>query len=541
MYTFIIPTNRESACIDELISTLSSNIDKDDDIIVINYGSNHLKYRDYDIPIEYQFSNNSKYTSINRYLPSLKNRNVVVFEDDISIDKTSIDKIKQLSNDKVNFLRVDAKSAKTGIISKDFRIGSGVTANNTTELNVVFHTDLIHSVGIDIKSFILQLNLAKIGINFLSNIKITKVGVDNQSVYDCTIIIPSYSYKYINQIKAFYDVKEIKVLDFDPVIFSKYINIMIPKAKGSHIILINPLSKIFNDDMMKKIVDDTDGKTVIVYNNDETEGLTDDSWIVFPKNMYITTKEIFNNIKDFQSYLVNHCEGKIKYIKSTNSVSTVMKNQEVEKQQPRYGNNNIISIIIPFMYNGDRYPLFEASIESLNKYRERYDNIEIIVHETAPERYITDNFISKYDIKYMFSEWNDLFHRAWALNVPVRKLSTGDTLVFFDADIIVTDMWMKELISCDKNRCYIGWGKMTNLDKQSTAHYIRTKTIMTNKYDRVRIPDGHGAIGGINIIPRRIFYNIGGWPESYNGFGYGGEDNSMAFKMSILGVYNGKV
>jgi hypothetical protein len=107
----------------------------------------------------------------------------------------------------------------------------------------------------------------------------------------------------------------------------------------------------------------------------------------------------------------------------------------------------------------------------------------------------------------------------------------------FDGDLIIDDKWVQELLRCDKSKPYIGWGEMVNLNKKGTDIYIRTRKI-TDNVERVRIPDGHAAAAGINVIPREMFFNIGGWPESYKGYGYGGEDNSLSFKMIALGMYD---
>jgi len=191
------------------------------------------------------------------------------------------------------------------------------------------------------------------------------------------------------------------------------------------------------------------------------------------------------------------------------------------------------SIIIPFMYNGDRFPLFEASIKCLHEYFKDNNNVEIIVHETAPERYLSDDFIKKYNIVYMYSEWNEVFHRAWALNIPAKHIATGDIFVFFDADLIITDEWVNELFCCDISNVYIGWGKMVNLTDRSTSTFLKTGNII-NEYERIRYPNPNAAAGGINIIPKSIFFSVCGWDESFEGT-YGGEDNVMFCKLQKLG------
>ena len=197
--------------------------------------------------------------------------------------------------------------------------------------------------------------------------------------------------------------------------------------------------------------------------------------------------------------------------------------------------NKKITIIIPFMYNGDRYDLFVASLKSLYKQFKNDNNVDILVHETSPERYITDEFIKKYNLIYHWSKWDDVFHRAWALNMPARYIAKGDIFVFFDADLLVNKEWKEELLTCDPKSIYIGWGTINNMTEKSTLRYIKTGRI-DGDYQRIRKPDPAGAAGGINIFPRDIFFKVGGWPEHFDGT-YGGEDNALLFKLIALGYH----
>jgi len=207
------------------------------------------------------------------------------------------------------------------------------------------------------------------------------------------------------------------------------------------------------------------------------------------------------------------------------TISNIIKNKNTEKYD----------IIIPFMYNGDRFPLFEASIKCLYEKTKTISNINIIVHETSSQQYITNDFIKKYNIKYIYSKWDEVFHRAWALNIPAKYYSNADIFVFFDADILITDEWLEELLYTDINKIYIGWGEMINLSEKATNQYIDNGDII-NDYDRIRHPHPNAAAGGINIIPKKIFLNIHGWDESFKNT-YGGEDNVLYYKLLNLG-YN---
>ncbi len=189
------------------------------------------------------------------------------------------------------------------------------------------------------------------------------------------------------------------------------------------------------------------------------------------------------------------------------------------------------SIIIPFMYKGDRFPLFEATIERLHQFIKNDPNIELIIHETDTKQKLTQKFIDRYNIKYMFSQWNEVFHRGWALNVPARHLATGDVYVFMDADLLVTHDWYKE-IKMFHSGVGFGWGTMKNINKVETDRYLKTKQ-EPQRFSRTRRPAVVAAAGGVTIISKDIFDKVEGWPEDFRGT-YGGEDNAMFLKLRHL-------
>ena len=194
------------------------------------------------------------------------------------------------------------------------------------------------------------------------------------------------------------------------------------------------------------------------------------------------------------------------------------------------------SFIIPFMYSGDRFPLFEATIKRLYTLTRGHDSIEIVVHESGPSKRLTYDFIKKYDISYIYNEYHDLFHRAWNLNVSARHIAQGDYYIFIDADLIIDEKWIEELFDIEPTKCYIGWSRINNLSPDATKYHLQTGQLQ-EIYTRVRIiPNIHrGAAAGVNIIPKKIFWDIGGWCEDYAGCGYGGGDNSFSLKLDKLG------
>jgi hypothetical protein len=225
--------------------------------------------------------------------------------------------------------------------------------------------------------------------------------------------------------------------------------------------------------------------------------------------------------------------------KEVADVDECLKERNMTKFSNRVDPNRKVSIIIPFMMKGDRWPLFQASIKCLYEKIKKYPNIEIIIHETSPSPQLPKWFIREYNLVYVFNEWTLPFHRSWALNIPAKHVAKGDVFCFFDADLIIDDEWVHNLLACDPKRYYIGWEVIKYLTKANTELYLKTGKINTrkirfiNQISEKRLFDI--GCGGINLMPREMFFDIKGWPEHYSGLGYGAEDNSMNYKIISLG------
>lgn len=338
-----------------------------------------------------------------------------------------------------------------------------------------------------------------------------------------SIIIPSLSYKHTLAIKKSL-IPNDQIIEFNGesmVNITPLLNKKISESRNNCVVVINPLSELKINGVIDKIRSLYNNKTILF---DSESELSVNSWVVISKDNFVYPTITTTSIYDVHREII-----------SNNTQSYKEETNPIQIHETPTG----ISIIIPFMFNGDRWDLFVATIERLYECTKMYNNIEIIVHESSKKRHISSEFIKKYNLVYLFSEYHGVFHRAWNLNVSGKHIAKGSTLVFMDADLIIDNVWVKELLSCDKTRPYVGWGKMKNLNASGTKKYLKTGQV-NGEVQRIRIPSSISAAAGINIIPKDMFFEMGGWPESYKGKGYGGEDNSLSYKMTKLGMYNEK-
>lgn len=201
------------------------------------------------------------------------------------------------------------------------------------------------------------------------------------------------------------------------------------------------------------------------------------------------------------------------------------------------------AIIIPYMHSEERFENLKMTMNSLPSV-----GIEIFVHEIGNTQMISPSkFVAK-NINWMFSEWKEPFHRAWAINKMVRKLPNGVLrLVIMDADLILPEYYFSN-INYNWDTFQIGWNKLFYLSELATLNYKHTGIIneepdlTVTKY--YKTPDPRGGCGGITLIDRDLFEKVKGIPEDFRGT-WGREDNSFVYKMMNLGysfkMYNAKI
>lgn len=183
------------------------------------------------------------------------------------------------------------------------------------------------------------------------------------------------------------------------------------------------------------------------------------------------------------------------------------------------------SIIIPYQHLEEREQIFYACLENLMSF---YKGFEICIHETGDEPHLT----VPPRCKYLFTEYSDVFHRAWAINRGVIELSTKKMLVLMDGDLIVDGAWINELLQCDYPSA--GWGRINWLSEEGTEKYLKTKVIDSTEFNRTRTPSRGAAAGAITVVPRKVFLDICGIPEDFIG-SWGGEDNAFWSKLVQMG------
>lgn len=340
-----------------------------------------------------------------------------------------------------------------------------------------------------------------------------------------------------------------------PAVISQKIANGITCSRYDNIIIISPHQEEHIHDILFRFKSNFSAEEILItepveYVGDLLPGAN--SSIAFNKKLYRGVDLIPQaSYKDVISSIV------CKSLSSKKTVEELKKKVNIKKRldtgpakTPTFLKNSIelsdkkpanISIILPFAYNGDRWRIFDVVVKNLKKLIEPYNNIELCIHESSPKRFITDDYIKENNLRYMYTKWDETFHRSWNLNIAARYLASGSYFCFFDGDMLVDQLWLDELLKASELKFYgHGWGKLIYVPEVITEEFFRCDCILPKKfsYNMEREPHFWNCAGGINVISRDDFFLIYGWPEDFRGM-WGGPDNAYVLKQMAFDMYQG--
>ncbi|MDY6987897.1 MAG: tetratricopeptide repeat protein [Thermodesulfobacteriota bacterium] len=185
----------------------------------------------------------------------------------------------------------------------------------------------------------------------------------------------------------------------------------------------------------------------------------------------------------------------------------------------------MISIVIPYMHDEWRLKLLKASLESMPG-----RDVEICIVEVGKSQHVhQDDIKHEAQVRYRFVYSDRPFNKAWVLNMGVKHLSHGEILVLSDGDLVFTPQWSTLLN--ETNSPVVAWSRLYVLDRVATEQYLQTGGL--GRPIGMWRPTITGACGGVNIIPRDVYYETGGMVECFEG--WGGEDNATWARLVAFG------
>lgn len=175
-------------------------------------------------------------------------------------------------------------------------------------------------------------------------------------------------------------------------------------------------------------------------------------------------------------------------------------------------------------------------------------NVEIVIIDNAPDDSSTEDLCKNYPVVYSRENQSG---ESFALNKGMR-VSKGKYVVNTDDDIIVTDKkWLEKLLSNFKeipNLGYVSgnvlaintenaiastWEKKGGLSKGNKS-VLYTNRQLFEKYRFSPWPINKIAAGANNMIPRKIFEEVGSYATFLGGGSPIGHANSLEFVYRII-------
>ena len=193
------------------------------------------------------------------------------------------------------------------------------------------------------------------------------------------------------------------------------------------------------------------------------------------------------------------------------------------------------SYIIPYRKTSDDR---ERNLSvTLDWIRYNITDTEIVIVEMDSISKIDENLKKDPMIKYLFIKDEQVFNRGRARNMG-SLLATGDIFIFGDNDIIMNPSEFNHCLG----QCRTGFQAvnpfcvMVDLSEENVKDFVINKD---NPFDFRKLKEKNiesatenhrrdlNFAAGISMIRRDCFFDIGGWPEEF--IGWGGEDDIFSY------------
>lgn len=200
--------------------------------------------------------------------------------------------------------------------------------------------------------------------------------------------------------------------------------------------------------------------------------------------------------------------------------------------------NSQCSFIIPYRKStADRERNLKITLQSINYF---FPNHEIIISEMDEQPKI-ELINPPNTVQHVFNKDTGIFNRSYARNLGALN-ANNDILIFTDNDLIMDPEALLNCIQqCTEVQAVNPFSICIDLTEEELLQYKVNENDPTafnelfrsfNPQDISRHREALVFAGGILIIKKDSFFEIGGWPQEM--IGWGGEDNVLSYKIEQL-------
>lgn len=185
-------------------------------------------------------------------------------------------------------------------------------------------------------------------------------------------------------------------------------------------------------------------------------------------------------------------------------------------------NTHSFTYIIGYRHNPDRFHNLKKVLDWINGFA----NVDVILIEQD-----THSKISHLPLKarHIFLKSEKPYNKSWAFNVATKE-AKSDIIIFADSDLIMNPNEFIEAVKLlEKYEMVNPYSSVVDLQPNETNHQLDQMLLIDRpgrgETDHQKVP----LCGGICIFRKSAILKIGGWNESF--MGWGAEDDFQSHKV----------
>ncbi len=189
-----------------------------------------------------------------------------------------------------------------------------------------------------------------------------------------------------------------------------------------------------------------------------------------------------------------------------------------------------ITYVIAYQHRPDRLQNLRRVLEWLQPFQ----GLEILIIEQDKKSKVAELNLRA---KHIFIKSNMPFDKAWAFNVATRYVTTP-IIIFGDSDLVMhPNAFIQAVQQLDFYDCVNPYNSVVDLTPQESQMDLNT-VLQINRIGRGEAADDIQKVplcGGIIMFKKEKLYEIGGWNESF--YGWGAEDDFQSMKVKTFLTY----
>lgn len=185
-------------------------------------------------------------------------------------------------------------------------------------------------------------------------------------------------------------------------------------------------------------------------------------------------------------------------------------------------NTHSFTYIIGYRHNPDRFNNLKKVLDWINGFA----NVDVILVEQDKHSKISHLPLK---VRHIFLKSEKPYNKSWAFNVAVKE-AKSDIIVFADSDLIMDPNQFIEAVKLlEKYEMVNPYNSVVDLQPNESNHQLDQLLLIDRpgrgETDHQKVP----LCGGICIFRKSAILRIGGWNESF--IGWGAEDDFISHKV----------